>query len=344
VTPDGRVVERLTLSADTGFTARILTLGGILQEFWMPGTDGGTVNVALGCRTLGDYLEDLGHLGAIVGRYANRIAGGRFVLDGVEHHLSLNEPPNTLHGGDRGFDTYVWELIETDEDPGPGFTLAMMSPDGDQGFPGELEARVRYTLVDNELRIDYHATVDKPTVVNLTSHAYWNLRGEGSGTIEDHVLQIDAGSFTPIDETMIPTGDVADVAGTPLDFREPVSVGAHLHDRDEQLLRAGGYDHNFVLARDGSSVRRAARVVEPRSGRSLEVLTSMPGVQVYTGNQLTEATIGTSGRTYDKHAGIALETQQFPDAPNRPAFPSPVLRPGETLHSTTIYRLAPRGR
>ena len=327
-TPAGQVVERLTLTSAGGITARILTLGGILQELWMPGSDGRAINVLLGYGTLRGYLADRGHLGAIVGRYANRIAGGRFTLDGVEHRLSLNDPPNTLHGGERGIDTYVWEIAETDD--ASGFTLRMTSPDGDQGFPGTLDVGVRYELDDDELRLHYRATTDRPTVVNLTNHAYWNLRDGGAGTIEDHLLQVDARSFTPIDGALIPTGELADVRGTPFDFTEPTRVGTRLHDRDVQLDRAGGYDHNFVIEPVARDVRRAVRLVEPRSGRSLDVLTDLPGVQVYTGNMLTGA--------YAKRAGIAFETQLFPDAPNHPAFPSSVLRPGETFESTTIYR------
>ena len=291
-----------------------------------PDRNGSRANVALGFPALRDYIANTGHyFGATVGRYANRIAAGRFVLDGVVHELSRNDGDNCLHGGVRGFDTKVWDVLETS---GGLLALACASPDGEMGFPGDLETRVEYRLDRSELRIDYHATTSAATIVNLTNHTCWNLAGEGSGSVDDHVLRLDASWFTPVDPQLIPTGEIAAVDGTPFDFRDPIAVGA----------RGRGYDHNFVLDRRDDSLVLAAHVTDPTSGRALDVLTTEPGIQLYTGAFLDGTFLGTSGRPYRKGDCIALETQHFPDSPNHPAFPSTTLYPHESFESTTVYR------
>jgi aldose 1-epimerase len=255
--------------------------------------------------------------------------------------VSVNEAPNTLHGGARGFDTAVWRVDALTADAAPSVTLAHVSPDGDQGFPGRVEARIRYTLDWDSLRLDYEATVDRPTVINLTNHAYFNLAGAGSGDVLGHELQIDADAFTPVDRNLIPTGDMRPVAGTPFDFRTPTLIGARIDHADEQLALARGYDHNFVLRSTGADgAVFAARVREPRSGLAMEVWTTEPGLQFYSGNALGGADIGAEGRPYRQRDGFCLETQHFPDSPNRPGFPSTVLRPGDSFRSTTLLRFS----
>jgi aldose 1-epimerase len=289
----------------------VLTLGGILQSVSV-----GDVNVALGDSTVEEYLAGDAYLGALIGRYANRIAAGRFVLDGRVHRLPLNEPPNSLHGGAEGFDRRLWTVVAAD---GAAVELALESPDGDQGYPGTLAARVRYRVAGDELRIDYRARTDAPTVVNLTSHAYWNLAGQGSGPVDGHVLWLSADAYLPVDDATLPTGAIEDVRGTAFDFAA-----------EPRVLGERPYDHTFVLRRPGL----AARLTDPASGRTLELSTDRPGLQVYTGDRLTG--------TYPRRAGIALEPQAFPDAPNRPHFPSTVLRPGDEFRSTTSLRFGRR--
>jgi aldose 1-epimerase len=310
----------------------------------VPDRDGNIANVVLGFATLDDYVQwnHLPYFGCITGRYANRIAGGRFTLDGVDYQLAVNNPPNALHGGLRGFDKQVWDVTETDSDDGVAVRLSRISPDREEGYPGTLDVAVTYTLTSvGDLRIDYHATTDRRTVVNLTNHTYYNLAGEGSGSVENHELQLFASRYTPVDVTSIPTGELAAVAGTPFDFTEPARVGARIRENHAQIVNGSGYDHNFVFDRpspDDTSLIPAANLHDPSSGRRLSLFTTEPGVQFYSGNFLTGAFAGASGRRYRQGDGLALETQHFPDSPNQPDFPSTVLRPGEEFTSTTVMR------
>jgi aldose 1-epimerase len=340
----GAPVHRWTLANDRAMTVTVLTYGGIIQTLEVPDRDGVPANVVLGLPTLDGYVAgNRPYLGALIGRYANRIAGGAFTLDGRPYRLPVNNPPNSLHGGTEGFDKRAWAATGT----GDGVELAAASPDGEMGYPGTLEVTVRYTLTaDNELRIDYRATTDAPTHLNLTNHSYFNLAGEAAGSVEGHLLQLHGGRFTPTDATNIPTGELAPVAGTPFDFTAPRAIGERVDEDDEQLRFGLGYDHNYVLDRppgaDGALVP-AARVSEPGSGRVLEVETTEPGLQLYSGNQLDGSLTGTGGVAYGPRAGLCLETQHFPDSPNQPGFPSTVLRPGETYRSATIYRFGVSG-
>ncbi|MEU4429009.1 aldose epimerase family protein [Actinoplanes sp. NPDC024001] len=333
-------VDRYTLDNGRDLRVRILTYGGIVQSVEVPDRDGTTANVALGFDTIQGYVDNPGpYFGAIIGRYGNRIAKGQFTVDGTAYQVPVNDGPNSLHGGTPGFDQRIWDAEVRDG----ALVLTHVSPDGDQGYPGALTVAVTYALTeDNGLRIDYLATTDAPTVVNLTNHSYFNLAGEGSGDVYGHVLQINAAGFTPVDATLIPTGEVAPVAGTPLDFREPVAIGARIRDNHTQLRYGGGYDHNWVLDDPDGGLRAVAHVSEPGSGRTLTVRTTEPGMQFYSGNFLTGTFAGTSGRAYRQGDGFALETQHHPDSPNQPAFPSTELRPGEKYKSTTVYEFGTR--
>lgn len=341
-TRDGRPITCWVLEGASGSEARILTLGGIVMALRVPDRGGRLDNVVLGFADPARYLEPHPHLGAITGRYANRIGGARFTLDGVEYRVPANKPPNALHGGWSGFDKKLWQARRGD---GEAVVLSYLSPDGEEGFPGNLAVEVTYSLTDGPaLRIDYRATTDRPTVLNLTNHAYFNLAGEGSGSVCGHELMIAADHFTPTDAGSIPTGEIAPVEGTPLDFRRPTMIGARIRDAHPQLLLARGYDQNFVLRKSRpGALEPAARVREPESGRVMEVLTTEPGVQLYTANNLDGTLVGASGRTWRQTDGLCLETQHLPDSPNQPAFPSTVLRPGEVWHSTTIYRFTTDG-
>jgi aldose 1-epimerase len=344
---DGTLVHRWTLAGDRGMTVRVLTYGGIVQAIEVPDRDGRPANVALGFAGLDDYARDnRPYFGALIGRYANRIAGGRFGLDGRTHRLPVNNPPNSLHGGGEGFDKRVWSASDAGGGGAAAVELAYTSPAGEMGYPGTLAVRARYRLgPGNELRIDYRATSDAPTVVNLTNHSYFNLAGEAAGPVGGHLLRLHADHYTPTDATNIPTGQVAPVAGTPFDFTSPHPIGERIDNQDEQLEFGLGYDHNFVL-RDppgGGALAPAARVEDPVSGRVLEIATSEPGVQLYSGNQLDGTLVGAGGVAYRPRAGFALETQHYPDSPNQPAFPSTVLRPGQVYRSSTTYRFSVSG-
>lgn len=329
-TPDGEGVDRYTLSAGQ-IRLQVLSYGGAVCSIEAPDRRGRLANVVLGLPTLADYVRRSPYFGCITGRYANRIAGGRFTLDGRPYHIPLNDGPNTIHGGGIGLDKRVWKVEERGD---AAIRLHHTSPDGDQGFPGTLELRVEYSLgPEGEWRIEYAATTDAPTVLNLTNHSYFNLAGEGSGDVYRHVVQINADRYTPLGPGLVPTGTIEEVAGTPLDFTAPTQVGARIRDSFPQLVTGHGYDHNYVLR--GGDV--AARVVEPESGRTLSVRTTEPGMQFYTGNFLDGTLVGPAGRAYRQGDGLALETQHFPDSPNQPAFPSTVLRPGQEYRSTTVY-------
>ena len=329
--PDGHPVERYLLS-NGEIDVALCTFGARLLGIWAPDRNGVRAQVVLGMETLAEYLEDTSYQGAIVGRYGNRLAHGRFSLGGKTYQVPPNNGMNALHGGPVGFSQKLWTAHEI---PG-GLSLTLESPDGDQGFPGTLHLRVRYTLAGSTLNTDYDATADHDTVVNVTNHAYFNLAGEASGSILDHVVQIPADRYTPTDSAQIPTGELAPVAGTPFDFRRPTAIGERVDEPDPQLTYAGGYDHNWVLGEPGPR-KLAARVYEPHSGRTLTVHTTEPGVQFYSGNFLDGSLRGILGALYERRTGFCLETQHFPDSPNRPAFPSTVLKAGASKQSTTTY-------
>lgn len=340
--PDGRQVEAYTLSNGSGVRIVVLTYGAILQAIDVPDRQGRTANVTLGFSQLDDYVARSPYFGSVIGRYANRIGGGSFMLDGGRVTLATNWGRHHLHGGGQGFDRRLWRgrPFQLDGDGSVGVTLAYTSADGEEHYPGTLEVEVTYTLTgEGSLRMDYRAVTDRPTVVNLTNHAYFNLAGEGSGSVGGHLVEIRASRFTPVDENLIPTGEVAPLDGTPLDFRTATALADRAHEAHPQLLAAGGYDHNYVLDRTGPGVEPVARVIEPGSGRVLSVRTTEPGLQLYVA-QLDGSLIGPSGRPYRAGDAFTLETQHFPDSPNRPDFPSTVLRPGEQFASTTIYEFS----
>ena len=333
--PDGTNVEIYTLE-EGALKARIMTYGARVVSLEVPDRTGKVADIVLGYDSLDGYLSDpKSYFGAIVGRYGNRIANATFSLDGKRYQLPANDGPNTLHGGLVGFDKLVWKAEEIPN----GVQLTLVSKDGDQGFPGTLTAHVRYTLEPHALRIEYMATTDKDTVLNLTNHSYFNLAGEGHGTILNHVVTIPADRYTPVNATLIPTGQLAPVAGTPLDFHQPTPIGARINDNNEQLRLARGYDHNFVLnGKMGMQV--AASVEEPTTGRVLTVETTQPGVQFYSGNFLDGTLHGKHGHVYVQHAGLCLETQHFPDSPNHPQFPTAELKPNQTYHEVTVFKFS----
>ncbi len=332
-TTEGVTVPIYTLTSPRA-EVRVTAYGARLVSIKTPDRAGKMADVVLGYDTLQDYLNDSEtRLGAVVGRFANRIALGRFSIDGVTYEIPVNDGRNSLHGGPIGFDRIVWLAHEVPN----GVEFSHVSPDGDMGFPGTLIARVKYTLVGNALRIDYSATTDRATVLNLTNHAYFNLRGNDIGNILDEQIELNADLYTPTNAEQIPMGKLAPVAGTPFDFRKPATIGARIHDSNEQLRWGSGYDQNFVVNGIAGTLRSAAVVIDPHSGRNMTVETTEPGVQFYTGNHLEGTFTGRHGIRYGKNAGFCLETQHFPDSPNHADFPSTVLRPGRTFHSTTIF-------
>jgi aldose 1-epimerase len=344
--PEGATAEVFTLFGDGGVTVKISNYGGVIVSLEAPGRDGMKADVVLGFKTIDEYGADRTFQGALIGRYANRIAKGRFTLDGKTYTLATNNGPNHLHGGNHGYGKKVWAARVVKGEHGEALELSLLSEDNDEGYPGSLNAKVVYALrADNGLEIDYTATTSKPTILNLTNHAYFNLAGEGAGDILGHLMQIEADQFTPVDETLIPTGELRAVKGTPLDFTKPTAIGARIDDTYEQMAKGGGYDHNYVLRGAAGKLRLAARVTEPKSGRVMEVLTTQPGIQFYSGNFLDGSLKGKAGKAYARRHGFCLETQHYPDSPNQPKFPSVVLRPGETYRETTVYRftVAPAG-
>ncbi|HME00063.1 MAG TPA: aldose epimerase family protein [Terriglobia bacterium] len=337
---DGQTIDLYTLTNKNGVQVGIINYGGRVVSIRVPDRQGQMADVVLGFDNGDGYLGANPYFGAIVGRYANRIAKGRFTLDGVDYKLAQNDGPNSLHGGVKGFDKVLWKTAELAKQ-NSALELTYLSKDGEEGYPGNLSVKVTYTLSDdNELWIDYRATTDKDTVLNLSNHSYFNLAGEGNGEILQHQMMIAASRFTPVDATLIPTGELRNVEGTPFDFRQPTAVGARIDNDDEQLKLGRGYDHNFVLDRKGSGLTLAARVVEPKSGRVLEVKTNQPGIQFYTGNFLDGTIHGKGGKVYGHRFAFCLETQHFPDSPNHSGFPSTELKPGETYHQITVFQFS----
>ncbi|QPQ54349.1 galactose mutarotase [Allosphingosinicella flava] len=345
--PDGRVVEAVTLTNGNGVEVRIITFGAAIQSVIVPDRDGGKADVALGYPTLDGYLAGSEYFGATVGRVANRIAQGRFTLDGKPFLLPVNNGPNSLHGGTTGFDKALWTIISVTRGARQSVTLRHVSPDGDQGYPGTLTVTATYSLDENNvLAVDYGATTDRTTIVNLSNHAYWNLAGEGSADgAMGHLLTIPADHYLPTDATAIPTGEFRLVGGTAFDFRKPIAVGARVRDASDEQIRFGrGYDHNWVVDRHiAAAPRLLARVEEPKSGRVLEVLSTQPGLQFYSGNFLDGTIVGKGGKLYRQGDAIALEPQMFPDTPNRPEFGSVRLEPGQTYRNLILFRFSAIG-
>lgn len=341
-TADGKPVELFTITNAHGVEVRAMTYGATIVSLRTPDRGGQLGDIVLGYPTLAGYLAQSPYFGAIVGRYGNRIAKGRFSLDGKAYQLATNNGPNHLHGGVKGFDKVVWSTAPAETDSSAAVAFSYVSPAGEEGYPGTLRARVTYTLTDrDELRVDYFATTDQATPVNLTQHSYFNLAGAGTRDILGHELMIAADRYTPVDATLIPTGELAPVAGTPFDFRTPTGIGARIDQRDVQLQNGKGYDHNWVLNRAGAAegaLVLAARVTEPTTGRTLDVFTTEPGIQFYSGNFLDGTITGKDGLVYQHRYGFCLETQHYPDSPNHPNFPSTILRPGREYRSTTVFR------
>jgi aldose 1-epimerase len=335
---DGTAVELFTLTSGSGLEVRAMTYGGIIVSLKTKDRTGKVDDIVLGYDDLAGYVKQNPFFGTIVGRYGNRIAKGQFTIDGKTYTLAKNNGPNHLHGGIRGFDKVVWKAEPFQKADAVGVVFSHTSPDGDEGYPGKLDARVTYTLTGkDELRVDYHATTDKPTHVNLTQHTYFNLAGDGTRDILGHELTIAADRYTPVDSTLIPTGELAPVEGTPFDFRKPQAIGARIGADHEQIRNGKGYDHNFVLNRSGGEPARAIHVLEPTTGRTLDISTTEPGVQFYTGNFLDGTIKGKAGHVYKQRYGFCLETQHFPDSPNQPKFPTTLLRPGQEYRTTTVF-------
>ncbi len=337
--PDGAQVDVFTLTNAKGVEVKAITYGGIIQSLRVPDKSGRFADIVLGFDSLDGYLKDHPYFGAIIGRYGNRIGKAQFTLNGQTYKLAANNGPNHLHGGAKGFDKVLWTGEVVQDKRGAAVAFSRTSPDGEEGYPGNLKVRVVYVLTDdNSLIVDYEATTDKATPVNLTQHSYFNLAGEGSGDILGHELMINADRYTPVDGTLIPTGELAPVAGTPFDFRKPVAIGARINDNHPQLANGKGYDHNWVLNRKGAGLQLAARVKEPKSGRTLEIQTMEPGIQFYAGNFLDGSITGKGGHVYGHRTGFCLETQHYPDSPNQPKFPSTILQPGQTYKTSTVFK------
>jgi len=341
-TQDGQTVEIYTMTNDHGLRVRFLSYGGVITEIDVPDRAGRLDNIVLGLRTLREYETLPGHFGAITGRYANRIGGAQFTLNSQTYHLIANNGPNSLHGGPNALDHRVWTVTPLTLPDGAAATLSYVSPDGDQNFPGTLTTKVTYTLTkDDVLQIVYVASTDKDTVINFTNHSYFNLAGNGSGSVADQLLLVNADRYTPAGPDQIPTGEIAPVEGTPFDFRQMMPIGARLNSPFQQMVYARGYDHNFVLNKpSGGGMTFAARGYDPHTGRIIDCLTTEPGVQVYTSNGMNGSVVGSSGTTYRQTEGFTLETQHFPDSPNKPNFPTTELKPGQEFRSTTIFRFA----
>jgi aldose 1-epimerase len=338
-TKEGTPVYLYTLHNSKGAEARISNYGGIVISLMVPDRNGKLGDVVLGYDNLDGYLKETPYFGALIGRYGNRIARGKFTLDGHQYTLATNNYPNALHGGDKGFDKRVWEPTIVASGEGPALKLSYLSKDGEEGYPGNLSVTAIYTLTeDNALKLEYTATTDKDTVVNLTQHSYFNLAGKGD--ILNHVVLMPADRFTPVDSTLIPTGELKPVAGTPFDFRTPTAIGARINQDDEQLKFGKGYDHNWVFNKHVGEMTQLARVTEPTSGRVLEVFSGEPGLQFYSGNFLDGTITGKGGWVYQFRNGFCMEPQHYPDSPNKPEFPSVVLKPGETYHNTIIYKFS----
>jgi aldose 1-epimerase len=338
---DGSRVDLYTLKNASGLEATITNYGGIVVSLKVPDKNGKLSDVVLGYDTLNGYIGSTPYFGALIGRYGNRIAKGRFTIDGVEYQLAQNNDSHALHGGRKGFDKVVWQAEKVDTGDGPALRLTYTSKDGEEGYPGTLRCTVTYTLTNkNELKIEYSAETDKPTFVNLTHHSYFNLKDAGASDILGHELMIKASKFTPIDKGLIPTGELKPVAGTPFDFNKPTAIGARVENDDEQLKFGKGYDHNWVLDRQGKELELIGSLYEPTSGRFMEVLTTEPGLQFYCGNLLDGTNIGKGGTAYEHRTGLCLETQHFPDSPNQPDFPTTELKPGEKYAQTTAYRFS----
>ena len=338
-TSEDQAVDLLTLHNSNGLEIGVMTYGGVIVSIKTPDRTGAFDDIVLGFDDFPSYPAKSRYFGAIIGRYGNRIGHAQFTLDGHEYGLPKNDGDNSLHGGNHGFDKQVWKAREVN---GSALELTYVSKDGEEGYPGTLTATVRYTLTDaNELQIEYSATTDKPTVVNLTNHSYFNLAGQGEGDILQHQVILNADRFTPVDKGLIPTGERKSVEGTPFDFRKATAVGARINQKDEQLLAGGGYDHNWVL-NQGQGMKLAAEVYDPKSGRTMEVRTTEPAIQFYTGNFLDGTIAGKGGKVYKKRYALCLETQHYPDSPNKPAFPSTTLRPGQHYQTTTVYKFSAR--
>ena len=338
---DGTSIDLCTLVNEQGMKATITNYGGIIVSLTAPDRDGNMEDVVLGFDSLPEYAEHNPFFGCLVGRFGNRIAQAKFTLDAVEVVLAQNNGQNHLHGGLKGFDKKVWQAKAFESADGPALKLAYTSPDGQEGYPGNLSVKVVYTLSDdNAFKIDYKATTDKTTVVNLTNHSYFNLSAGAADDILGHEMTINADLFTPVDGTLIPTGELRSVGGTPLDFRQSTPIGARIEADDEQLAYGGGYDHNWIVNGESGELRLAARVYEPISGRVMEVHTTEPAIQFYAGNMMPPSMPGKGGRTYIRRGGLCLETQHYPDSPNKPEFPSTTLKPGETYRTTTVYTLS----
>ena len=337
-TADDKAVDIITLRSPSGVEMTVLTYGGVIATLKTPDRSGALDDIVLGFDNLKMYEEKSPYFGCLIGRYGNRIAKGKFALDGTSYTLATNNPPNHLHGGVKGWDKVVWSAEPFQNATSVGAVLSYTSKDGEEGYPGTVKATVTYTLTDmGQLIIDYRATTDKATVINLTQHSYFNLAGSKANDILGHELMLNAQQYTPVDDTLIPTGEIATVEGTPFDFRTSTKIGARINDPHVQIKRGLGYDHNFVLARTGPGLVEAAKVVEPVTGRTMTISTTEPGIQFYSGNFLKGDLTGKGGRVYPHRGGFCLETQHFPDSPNQPKFPSTVLRPGEEYKSQTVF-------